>query len=203
MKNKKQSRTIIAAVKTRRGKILMAGDRRVSCDWGYAYVCPKPKIRKTDAGLLVGGSGDSGLCKLLVDIFEPAEIRTDAQTYMFYTFLPQLNKFLKQQPGYVNEHKLLTLGNNEHCCLLVACLGELYTVDVQGVIASEDVILSRITVDDAPIPYAIGCGSEALKVLELRLKETGYSTKEHLIEAVEVACQTSPGCGLPLDIVSE
>ena len=121
---------------------------------------------------------------------------------MFYTFLPELHKFLKQHPGYVDQHKQLTLASDEHCGLLVACLGDLYTVDVQG-IAEPTAILSRITVDDAPIPYAIGCGSEALKVLELRLKETGYSTKEHLIEAVEVACQTSPGCGLPLDIVSE
>jgi hypothetical protein len=204
-KNKKQSRTIIACIKQKNGKIMMAGDRRVSCDWGYSYTCPKPKVRKTDSGLLIGASGDSGLCKLCVDVFEPSEIKTDSQTYMFYTFLPELTKLLKQQPGYVDAHKLLTLSPDEHCCLLVACQGDLYTVDIQGVLVEAgQPTMSRIILDDAPTPYGIGCGADAaIHILNNKKEELGYNTKEHLEIACLNACQTSPGCGLPIDYIKE
>lgn len=184
----------------------MAGDRRVSCDWGFSYKCPYPKIKKKENGILIGASGDSGLCKLVVDIFEPPEIDTDVETYMFFKFLPRLTALIKSQPGYQDEHKLLRLSSEESCSMLVAAQGRLFTVDISNPEGDleKSTTIGRIILDDAPIPYAIGCGSStALPILFAEQRKDGYNTKEGLINAVEIACEVSPGCSLPLDLIQE
>lgn len=209
---KRLSRTCIAVIRLKNGKVLMAGDRRVSCDWGFSYTCPYPKIAKKENGILIGASGDSGLCKLCVDVFEPPELivpanskTNDTLTYMYWTFLPALTKLIKSQPGYIDEHRILRLALNESCSLLVAVTGDVYQVDIMN--PEEDIkeySLGRIIIDDAPAPFAIGCGADtAYSVLLNKKKEHKHNTKEHLIQAVEQACEVSPGCGLPIDIISE
>lgn len=195
--NKKQSRTIIAAIKNRKGKIIMAGDRRVSLDWGSSYLCPYPKIKKLTNGILIGASGDSGLCKLCIDGFnQEYEIQTDPDTYMYHWFIPDLVKLLKRQPGFVDEHKLLRLAVGEACTILIACLGRLYTIDISN--PEEDVkeySMARVVLDDAPLPFAIGCGADsALPLLNKQYDINGYNTKEDLENAVQYACKVSPGC---------
>lgn len=184
----------------------MAGDRRVSEGWGFSYRCPYPKVAKKDNGMLIGASGDSGLCKLLVDVFEPPKIEvSDIQVYMFYKFLPAVTKLLKTQPGYQDQHRLLRIAVDEQCLALIGIQGHAYTLNIFN--PEEDIQgsgLGRIVIDDAPLPYSIGCGSStALPILMLEKKKLGYSTKEHLISAMELAGEISPGCDAHIDFIKE
>jgi hypothetical protein len=209
---KKQSKTVIAVVRTKRGKLLMAGDRRVSYEDGTIYNCPYPKIRRLHNGILIGASGDSGLCKLCVDglvTYEFPELETDHDTYMYYTFIPALVKLIKQQPGYQDQHKILRIATTELCSLLVALKGRLYTVDIMNPEdGAVDATLSRIILDDAPVPFAIGCGgSVAMTILNDKLEAMKYNTRDDLVNAVKAACNQHSGCGLiqgsEPDVISE
>lgn len=205
---KRQSRTCIAIIKNKSGKIVMAGDRRVSEHWGSAYKCPGPKIRKKKNGILIGASGDSGLCKLIVDVFQPPKIRVeDTDTYMFFQFQPELINILASQPGYVKDKKVLDLPPNTLCVALVCVNGRAYIVNISNVI-EEGVHATPhggvLIIDDAPIPYAIGCGgASAVPILISEKKKLGYSTKEHLKQAMEIAAEISPGCDNSVNFISE
>jgi len=197
---KRQSKTIIAAIKNRQGKIIMASDRRVSYDWDESFECPYPKIKKFSNGCIVGASGDSGLCKLFTcNAFTPPPINTnDLDIYMYFKFIPALTNLLKCQVGYQDEHGVLRIAADEMCSLLVAVRGSLFTIDILN---PEDGLkeycLSRVVLDDAPIPFAIGCGRKTtLPLLKEAKKEKGYNTKEDLFKAIRAACEVSPGCGL-------
>lgn len=204
--NKKLSRTCISIIKNRSGHLMMAGDRRVSEGWGFSYKCPYPKISKKNNGMLIGASGDSGLCKLIVDVFEPPRIEvSDIQIYMYYKFLPAVTKLIKQQPGYQDSDKLLRIAVDEQCFALIGLQGQAYTLNIFN--PEEDVRgagLGRIVIDDAPLPYSIGCGSAtALPILMFEKKRLGYSTKEHLTSAMELAGEISPGCDKSIDYIKE
>lgn len=194
---KKTSQTCIAAIRTRQGKIIMAGERLISCSTGVSYIAPKPKIQKKSNGLLLGAGGDIGLCKLCVETFEPSKVDCDIETYMRYTFVPELIKLLKQN-GYSDEHKLLRLVNSEKCDLLVGYGGQLYQIDIGNPDDDEKTFfIGRVILNDAPIPYAVGCGADvAYTLLYQQQQELGYNTKEYLDTAIRAACKLMPGCGL-------
>jgi ATP-dependent protease HslVU (ClpYQ) peptidase subunit len=206
---RKISRTCISIVKNRRGKLIMAGDRRVSGDWSFCYKCPYPKIKKKNNGILIGASGDSALCKLVVDIFDPPQIDVrDLEIYMYYKLLPDLNKLIKSQPGYSDEHKLLRIAPTEACSCLIGIKGRVFTVDINNPLGEHVEAIStlgRIIVDDAPIPYAIGCGSaSSLPILLAEHNELGYNTREGLEKAMMIAAEISPGCSAePFDFIQE
>lgn len=204
---KKQSKTCIALIKTRNGKLLMAGDRKVSCDWGFSYQCPNPKIKKKENGMLVGASGDSGLCKLIVDIFEPPVIQyNDIDNYMYYDYQKALEKLLKQQIGYKDSHNLVKLPPETYCMVLIGIEGKAYTVEISNHSETGDNSDSTsIIIDDAPIPYAIGCGStSAIPILFSSKTSTGVNTKEQLKLAMSIAAEISPGCGSePFDFIQD
>jgi hypothetical protein len=204
---RKISRTVIAAIKNRQGRVFMGADRQSSYDWGQAELMERPKIRKEN-GILVGASGDGGLCTLLVDVMEfPIMEGKDTDLYMFYTFKPRLLNMLLAH-GYRDEHKLLRIPGDLSCGLLVAVKGKLYKVDIQNMDQTSPHSHGEISIDSAPFPNAIGCGDiPAIVSLKKDAKQLGYSTKEHLIEAIQLACEISPGCGIipnnKVDIIGE
>lgn len=203
--SKRQSKTCIAAIKSRSGKIIMAGDRRVSADWGFAYKSPVPKIRKYANGLLIGASGDSGLCTLLVDGYEPRSIETDELTYLYYTFIKDLAKLVREQPGYQDEHKILRLAIDETCSALIAINGKLFILDIFNPEEHlKEMNLSRIVPDTVPLPFAIGCGApSAIPILLSEKQEIGYNTRAGLKKAMEIAAEISPGCDNNIDFIQE
>lgn len=201
MKNgqkRKQSRTCIAVAKNRKGKIMMAGDRRASWDWDYCQDMPRPKIRNRN-GLLLGASGDGNLCTYFVDNMPIPNIDTDdTDVYIHNDFKMAMFKQL-QANNYTDEHGLLRIPSDTYCAILVAIRGKCYLAEV--VSPDQDISgrsLGQIIIDEVGLPFAIGCGAMASIVSLLKdHKVFGYSTKDHLIEAVEWACKISPGCGLP------
>lgn len=209
-KKRYQSKTCIAAVKLRNGKIRMGGDRKVSADWSFSYKCPKPKISKKANGMIVGGSGSSALCKLIVDVFNPPDVTTNnLDIYMFYKFLPDLEKFLKSMPGYKDHFKNFILDSDDYAQFLIAFYGQLFILDifaVGGKLEGDDINISigRLSLDDVPAPFAIGCGSaSALPILVELSKGKGYNTKEDLDRAMELAAEISPGCDNEFDFLTE
>lgn len=198
---KRKSKTCIAAIKTRNGRLLMGADRQVSEDWGFSYKCPYPKIKKFNNGILVGASGDSGLCKLMIDGLYQHDwpgVETDTDTYMYYTFIPAVHKLIKSQPGYTDQHKLLLLAMDESCTMMVGIKGRLYIIDICNPEEEyKESPITRIVLDDLPIPFAIGCGAgPAYEYLSTKKQENRFNTKEDLDKAIRRACEVSPGCGL-------
>jgi hypothetical protein len=197
---RKTSRTCIAICKNRRGKLMMAGDRLCSYDWGHAVYADRPKIAKKN-NILIGASGDSGLCTLLIDIMVlPESSVKDPDKYMFFIFREALVKLLKSS-GYIDEDKLLRIPGDTSCNALVGIHGKVYTIDIHNSNPDHPAKqIGDIVIDPAPVLSAIGCGSiPALASLIKDKKALGYNTKEHLEEAVLLACEMSPGCGLPLN----
>lgn len=202
MKNK--SRTCISLIKTKTGELMMAGDRKVSADWSFSYSCPNPKIRKSWNGILTGASGDSGLCKTIIDVFEPPKMETeDTDLYMAYYYVPALHKHLKNIPGYIDEHRLLRLAVDESCLLIIGLSGKGYVVDISNPEEEyKEAPLARIVFDDIPIPFSIGCGStSALPILLDEYNNKKYNTKATLTKAMIVAAEISPGCNASLDFL--
>lgn len=201
--NKKKSHTCIAIIKDKTGSLLMAGDRKVSADWSFSYKCPFPKIRHCWNGMLVGASGDSGLCKQIVDIFEPpSKIEAeDLDIYMNYSYIPALFKHLKNLPGYTDEHKILRLAKDESCSVLIGIEDRAFIVEIGN--PEEDIkemVLSRIILDDVPLPFVIGCGAAtAFPILLAECNSKGYNTKLTLTKAMQIAAEISPGADNNID----
>lgn len=202
---KRLSKTCIAIIKLRSGHVMMAGDRRVSCEDGSVFQCPNPKISKKQNGILIGASGDSFLCKFLVDIFCPPElIDGDIDYYMFNLFLPALDRVLKKMPGFKDAHNLLRLPKQSYCLALVVVDGKSYTLLLQNDSKSGDEDNSSIQIDDIPTPFAIGCGANsAIPKLEETKTSTGCNTKEQLTQAMLLAAQLNSGCDDSIDYIKE
>lgn len=195
---KRKSRTCIGLIKLRDGRLMMAGDHRVSESFSSAYKCPFPKVRKKENGMLMGASGHSALCKFIVDVFEPPAIETDLDTYMFHPFQKALYKALRDQPGKSDEHHILRLAPDTSCAVLIGIENRGFIVDISN--ETENTPLDHyyggeISIDDVPIPFVIGCGSTpAFPILYTTKTKHNTNTKAQLIQAMTAAAELSPGC---------
>lgn len=183
----------------------MAGDRRISVGETECYKSEIPKISKTWNNILIGASGDSAICELIVNVFEPPKIESDIQTYMYFIFLPQFIKLLKSQSGFSDEHKNLRIAVDEECSALIGIKGQVYLLEIFN--PEKDVkesSLGRAVLTVAPTPYAIGCGDiPALSLLTEEKKRLGHNTKERLSLAMEISSQLSTGCDNEIDYRQE
>lgn len=200
---KKQSRTCIAIVKTKRGKLIMAGDRRASWHWGHAESMNRPKVMKRN-GLLLGATGNGSLCSLLVDLMVIPSIKTDINTYMFFTFREAVLKILLNQ-GYGDKDKNLHIPPDSGVSLVVGIQGHAFVVDIDNPYDTEHTTKGGlISIDEVSTPFATGCGGpSALPILLAERKREGHSTKEHLKLAMEIAADISPGCNNLIDFIQE
>lgn len=199
---RRKSQTCIAAIKNRKGKIIMAGDRQVSWGWGFKQDCPEPKVIK-HSGFLLGGTGDSDFLELILDGFM-FEQEGDLKIYLLFKFKRELSKFLKQQ-GYRDEHDILRFPSSLECEIMIGKEGKLFIITFTPG-DNKDVVVepSIISIGQVNLPFALGCGaSTALPILLSKKKELGYSTKEHLELAMKTAAEISPGCDDKIDFIVE
>lgn len=204
MKNKRESKTCIALIKTQRGKIIMAGDRRVSTNYGTGYTSPVPKIEKKDNGILIGASGSGGLCHLLVTGFTPPDLQRNEtiNDYMLFNYLPTLQDFLMKQRGWVNREKQLTIPTGIYVSALISINKEAYILDIMGPEHPEE--SGYIDLDRVPIPFVVGCGSiSAFPILHSESSLLGYNTKETLELAMRAAAEISDGCDFNIDYLAQ
>ncbi len=197
------SRTCIAAIVSRRGKIIMAGDRRCSWDWGFAQSCPTPKIIKHN-GFLLGGTGSSDFLELILEGFTFDQDITDLKQYLLFSFKSKLTKFLTQH-GYRDQHSMLQLPQSVSAEILLGKDGKLFIISfTPGNTESGLNEPSIISIGQVSAPFAVGCGApSAIPILINKLKEVGYSTKEHLELAMQSAADISPGCDNQFDFLTE
>ena len=199
----KQSRTCIAAVKDKRGRIVMAADRRASWDFSQAQAMPRPKIQKRN-GLLLAGTGDGYLCTLIVDLLHvPVNEVEDPDTYMHWTLLKEVNKLLKAK-GFVDQHNQLRIPADSGVEVLIACSGRLYTLTIDNPEPYKETPGGLISIDEVSLPYASGCGGQLAwgSLLTTGLLGT-MKAKERLTIALTVAAEVSPGCDANIDIEIE
>lgn len=194
--------TCIAVVKSKRGKVIMAGDRRLTWDWSQAMTMPGAKIRKDKAtGILIGAAGTGNICTVFINILKVPKIEVDdPDVYMFFKFKPALEKAL-MNAGYQCSAKRLKIPADDECQALVAIQGRVYMVDV---VCPDPEFGGLIQIEESPMPMAVGCGSSsAIPILLAERKREGYSTKEHLQLAMEIAADLSPGVDGNVDFISE
>lgn len=215
---KKQSHTCISVIKTKSGKLIMAGDRRSSFGWDRAEVMDRPKIsaikngeRKNAKGklynsgdILLGATGSGSLCTLLVDVLQVPDIDTDSDTYMFFKFKEAIFKLLVNQ-NYTDKDKNLHIPPDMAVELVVGLQGTVYTVNIDNPYSTDSVAKGGlIQIDVVSTPYATGCGgASALPILLANKKLKGYNTREDLKLAMEIAADISPGCDNEIDYRSE
>lgn len=202
--------TVIAAIKNKKGKLMMAADRRSSMGWHQAQSMPVPKIRKDEVGVLRGATGDGHLCEILVDVFPMPECKTDTvSAYVHHQVRTSLEKFLIAQ-GYKNagEGKHLYIENIDGVELVLGIAGTLWSIEV----LNHHENLGIIKINQVNVPYATGCGgpwawsvAHTLQSGKYINKETGKhpSNKEILTEMIMTSAEFSPGCDNKIDFISE
>lgn len=208
----KKSNTCIAALK-HRNKIYIAADRKASWDWSKAQAMPRAKLSKRE-GLILAGTGSGALCTLIVDILNIPNIEDiDLDTYMHHKLFEAIRKLLINK-GFSDEHKILKIPAELDAQILVAIQGKLYDITISNCDPTNVNPNGLIMIDELNLPYGTGCGGD---IAEAALKENEdlfmYDSKkdsyrfltpyERLERAVTLACQMSPGCGLPIDIIRE
>lgn len=199
--------TCIAVCKLKSGKIVMAGDRRLTHDWSMATEMPVPKIRKTDEGYLVGAAGTGNLATVLVELTAFPEAKSsDLSIYMHFQFKKSLIKSLIAS-GYGNSDGTLMIPGDDGMHGIVVIHGHVFAVDVRHPDDSAhhgNVLTGIVEIEEMGTPYAVGCGSStATPILRYLKRQKGYSTKEDLRTAMFEAADLSPGCDFKVDIISE
>lgn len=201
--NKLKSGTCIAAIKTKRGKIMMAGDRRMSWGFHQAQKTPEPKVVKRD-GLLFGGTGSCYLLTLINQIFVvPDRGKNDPTKYMHNVFHKALVRFLCSKGFGDSKTNNLKFPADLSAEILVACKGKLFSVIV-GNEGDSPHDAGFVMIDEISLPYGTGCGgSLAWGSLLTTAPIATITDREKLIKALQVAAEVSPGCDDDIDIVSE
>jgi hypothetical protein len=200
---KSKSNTVIAAIKNRSGKIVMAADRRASFDWGFAQEMAIPKLIKLN-GLVMGFTGVCAIYTLIrcipletINIYDP-------ELYLQEKFAPLIEKKLKQH-GFKDEHNLLRIPSEYNSTLLIGLFNRLFLLNMDGPDTDSQTLPqpSLVTIEEVGLPFAVGCGDSAMHLLMESKRVRGYNIKEDLHNAVEHACKVSPGCSLPIDYIQE
>ncbi len=206
---RKQNGTCIAAIKSRTGKIVMAADRRASWDMSQAQTMPRAKLVYRN-GLILAGTGDGFLCHLIVDIldFPPYLSDYDQDSYLHGDFYNSIRRLLDRK-GMMDKDKMLKIPVDVDAEILIACGGRLYLMDIFNPSDTDNYPHGLITLDEAALPFAAGCGGQlawgALLQQDKLLKEKGLklSNTDRLIQALNVAADVSPGCNNIIDICTE
>ena len=185
-----KSNTCILALKTKRNKILMAGDRQQTMAGFGKQSCPRSKIIKR-SGLLLGGSGDGYLCELITESLELPEFDLEKHTpfeYVHDVFFNRVHKVLEARKLFNKESGELIY--DTEVCVLIGLSGELFECGI-----SKE---SGISINAMSCPYAIGCGADyALGALYVA---TG-TDRERATIALEAAAHNSAGCNAEIDIL--
>lgn len=198
-----KSNTCIAAIKNKRGKILIAADRRNSWDFSQYQRMPRPKVQKRN-GLILAGTGDGFLCHLLVDMldFPSKEEDTTPDNFLHGIFFDKVRKLLDRN-GMVDHDKQLKLPGDTSVEIVIACSGKLYTMNIFNPIPESEHSNGLIAIDEVGIPYAVGCGGLLAWGALKENADSKFDSKTRLIRALTVAASVSSGCDNNIDICVE
>lgn len=189
--------TCIVVGRLHNKKLCFVSERRVASG-SHSYRNPTPKVKKKD-GVILGGAGSGFVCAVVLESFVvPRPDPKDEQplTYMFNRFYPELVKFLRKHKILMqDENRVNTLDgpNQEEIGLLVGYKGKLFNFEADNV---------SLHFDEAPLPFASGCGAPfALGALEaLRQDKTSTVTRVTQLEiAIRSAAKLSMYCDANLD----
>ncbi len=200
--------TAIVIIKTKKGRVIMAGDRKLTYDWSLATSMPGPKIRKdADTGILIGAAGSGNLATVLVNLTKVPDLDLiDVEIYMHFKFKKALIKALLEA-GYKDQHNQLMIPEDYGCDGLVVVRGRAFMVDIKHPDWNSNhgnVLGGIVEIEETGFPYAVGCGAaSAYPILLAEKKREGYSTKEHLTLAMEIAADIAPGVDKFVDFISE
>lgn len=188
--------TCIAALK-HNGKIVLAGDRRMSWGMHKCQMKPTSKVVKKN-GILIAGTGACYILTLVRDILKFPIItkREDTLNYIHNKFVPVLINLLKTK-GMI-KNGMLNVPKELHTAIIVAIKGNLFEIDIGN---CEDVGI--VAVDEVGLPYATGCGGQLAWGSLLTTEDSKKSPQERLKIALNVAAAVSPGCDGNIDIVEE
>lgn len=207
--NLKKSSTVIAICKNKKGKLMIAGDRRVSWGYHFAQSMEVPKISQKD-GILLGATGHGDLCALFVEDggFEIPEQKTShTNTFMYHIFKPAVRKFLIGQGyGYKDKDRgeILRFPPDMYCEVVLGINGEAWSMIIQNPMGEDsNEMAGDISVGRVSIPYATGCGGHgtADAIIRYEVMKKGYITKDELKSALEIVADISPGVGQPIDVI--
>jgi len=206
---KKVSNTVIAIVTSRKGNLMIAGDRRASWGYHYAQSMDVPKINKKE-NVLLGATGHGDMCSLFVDDggFDIPEKKVKSvNSYMFHIFKPAVVKFLISQ-GYGNKSKEdktnLSLPPGMFCEIVVGIEGEAWSMIIENPCSeASDILAGHVSLGRVSIPYATGCGGHGTAdgIIRYEIKRKGYLTKADLRAILEVVADISPGVDDKIDII--
>jgi hypothetical protein len=125
---------------------------------------------------------------------------------MHYKFHKSLKRVLLDM-GMVDEHKLLKVPVDSSTELVIACSGDLYSVEVgnpyDSVYDNKGCSGGLIQITELSVPYATGCGGQLAWGSLLTTENLAMKDKERLELALKVAAKVSPGCDDNIDFVSE
>lgn len=191
--------TCIAVLRKKNGKLIMAGDRRMS--WGMMkhQVKVTPKVHKRN-GLLIGGTGTCYIIELAHTILKvrPPNKKEDPVIYINNVFLEEFKKLLMNK-GFKKDGNI-HLTNSFRTILIIAIKSKLFELEVD---VDNDKNFSFIIVDQIEAPYAHGCGGYYALGSLLTTENMRMPEEERLTIALQVAAKMSPGCDDNIDILEE
>lgn len=192
---RKHSHTCLAMIRDNKGVLWFAGDRRQSWGMHKAQKSPRPKVTKRN-GILFAGTGNSAICDLLTEQFEPPFYNEkeypDSYTYMYKLFMPELLDFLERE-GWMKKEDGRCLNCDSMASIIVGVKSDLYELDL------DNESIAFVPVD---APYATGCGGMYALGSLLTTERSKGLPKKRLQLALEVAAEMSPGCDSNVDIIN-
>lgn len=197
--------TCISVCRNKDGRLMMAGERKLTIGEELVQYMSKPKIMKRD-GILIGAAGGGNLSSIFVEVMKIPKVIPDTTEYMYVTFYKAVYQELKAM-NFVNTAGELNIPEPMECTVLVCVNNLLYRVNICG--PDKKGNTGYIAVDEMETPFAIGSG--AMVATTSLLKDIGGSskllTRKHLVSAIKLACQIDPFCGYnsqyPIDVLIE
>jgi ATP-dependent protease HslVU (ClpYQ) peptidase subunit len=190
--------TCIAVIKSHKGKLIFAGDRRVSSGDSY-QIKVASKISKRN-GIIMAGAGSAYVSTLIRNIlqFPVPKKKCNVSDYMHNAFFDKLNELLRKK-GFLRGSEL-HLPEELSTSILIGIRGQLFKIDLTNVSSVGFVLINEVNT-----PYAIGCGGRLAlgSLLTWEVEGIIREPEAKLRTALKVASQVSAGCDDNIDIVYE
>lgn len=193
--DKLKSNTCLAVVRNKKGKLLFAGDRRVSWGMSLAQVTSRPKVIKRE-GMLFAGTGSAYICDLIIEVMHtsPCPDHIRPFDHMHNTVFNDVVTVLEDKFVFDKKEKVVVY-EDSLAIILVAVKGELFQVVIdQG---------SGIIINSIAAPFATGCGGAYALGALLAMEKLNLKEEVKLTYALQVAAKVSPGCDDNIDIIIE
>lgn len=195
---RKSSNTCLAVIREdkgpHKGKLIFAGDRRISWGMGGHQVGVRPKICKRN-GVLFAGTGSAYLCDLICELCDVPPINKDIDGFNYiHRYLYDSVKSTLINKGLGDKENGILIPDEMHAVILIGVKGELFEMGISDVILSLDAIGA---------PFAHGCGGQYALGSLITTEKLKISSEKRLQIALGVAAKLSPGCDGNIDIIRE